>query len=361
MASPTPTTRTAKTSKAPMESMHVTNFRYTASPHPTVECTVPGLSHESYDKDWIPRTSSLMWVDALTRYYVLHRPLDDQTEPSKQGDGVGSSSGISSQVAGLSLQTETGSAGQKLWSYEDTTRAFLNWGQFLKNAHSFGQYSELTMTKALYDREVSKWTLDLRFRLGFVGACSVTKICEYFARGKDGKNVLIWSNKYQQVAVDKKTRQPTRVPTWFKDKYQGKGCLSQAMVLRPFKKPEVTFCHPILVQYSDIDEYGHANWSAYIKWTTDAIHAAMLPDKQNGNGSCQTKGGRVLRSITKETLGRGLHKFQVTYFRECLEGDHVEVHLWEDGQPNQVLCCLVKSGEEICQIKLFYFDDDESL
>ncbi|KAK3796855.1 hypothetical protein RRG08_001200 [Elysia crispata] len=298
----------------------------------------------------MPRTSSLMWIDALTRSYVLHRPMDDQTDVGKQLPQI---------EADEHLQTKAGRVGEKLWSQQDTERAFLNWGRFLKDMHGFGQYSEFTMSKALYDLEVPKWSLGFRFRLGFIGACSVTKICEFFARCKDGNDILIWSNKYQQVAVDKKTRQPTRIPAWFKDKYQGTGCLNQAMVLRPFKKPEVTFCHPILVQFSDIDEYGHANWSAYVKWATDAIHAAVLPDEQIRSANSQTKGGRALRGVTKETLGRGLHKFQITYFRECLEGDKVEVHLWVDGEPDEVFCCLVKAGEEICQIKLFYFKNNE--
>ena len=71
-----------------------------------------------------------------------------------------------------------------------------------------------------------------------------------------------------------------------------------------------------------------------------------------------------MRGISREMVARGLAKFQVSYFRECVEGDQVEVHVWQDGDIDQVPCCLVKDGEEICQVKLFYFtedDDDECL
>ena len=60
--------------------------------------------------------------------------------------------------------------------------------------------------------------------------------------------------------------------------------------------------------------------------------------------------------MTNEIMSRGLARFQVTYFKECLEGDEVGVHVWQEGDQEEVLCCMV------CQVKLFYFnheDDDD--
>ena len=176
----------------------------------------------------MPRTSSLMWIEAVTRLHVFNRPLGDQTSSqsyqSDTNDAERSLDFIEREKEGGTVQSRTESQNEpvegKRWSREDTERAFLNWGRVTKDLHGFGQYSEFTMTKALYDPDVPKWSLDFRIRLGFIGACSITNACEFHARGKDGSKILLWSNKYQLVMVDKKSRQPARIPAWFKDKYQ---------------------------------------------------------------------------------------------------------------------------------------------
>ena len=168
-----------------------------------------------------------MWVDAITRLYAFYRPLDPQTfshnNHSREDVSESRSELNEEQTVGdidRSLDANAQSVGNKRWSLEDTERAFLTWGRLCKDLYGYTQYTEFTMTKALYDPDVPKWSLDFRLRLGFIGACSITNACDFYARGKDGSKILLWSDKFQLVMVDKKTRQPARIPAWFKDKYQ---------------------------------------------------------------------------------------------------------------------------------------------
>ncbi|GFN93386.1 hypothetical protein PoB_001989200 [Plakobranchus ocellatus] len=407
--------------KAPLEQMNVSNYRYTDRPYPMVECTVPGLSQEAFDRDWNPKPASLMWVDAITRVYALNRPLptqDDCTNITNQGGGAPAHAVETASDVDRKVDSERGlerekvldstphnvenpadtvvgdSASSKMfWTQSQREQAFINWPRITKEFYVFGACAEFTMSRALYDPDVPKWLLDFRFTQGFVGTCSVTNITEFYARVGENEKRLLWKNTYQLVIVDKKTRKPTRTPKWFIDKYQGWGSLQKGLAFRPFKRPRLTYCHPIQVQWSDTDEYRHANWSSYMKWATDALHAALMLDKNvkssSGDSGRQTatatsthcnndktplttspeqaenpgkmaRGAVALCGINEETMRQGLAKFQVSFYRECLEGDQVEAHVWQDGSdgdPGLVYCCLVKDREEICQVKMWYFTE----
>ncbi|GFN93387.1 hypothetical protein PoB_001989300 [Plakobranchus ocellatus] len=390
-----------KVREPPRDLVTLTNFKYTDNPHPMVECTVPGLSQEAFDREWNPKATSIMWVDAVTRRCLLHKPFPTQKNSSDQTQMINKMTLSDTMKTSLSLSEQNSDEGSHANSEnagEDTSnnagtvpatrsvhpneeRYFLDWPRLEKDFFAFGSCVEISLSRALYDPAVPKWPLDFRLTLGHVGPCSVAKTEQYYARLGGGERALLWSNRHQRVIVDKKTRKPARVPAWFLNKYQGRGCLEQGITFRPFKRPAVTYCHRVQVQWSETDEYGHANWASYMKWVTDALHAALLPKKtgnstttnpsqeksaqgQPGGQSQQTsiRGAGALCGITEETVRRGLAKFQVTYYRECLEGDQIQAHVWQDKRERDqgpVYGCVMKAGEEICEIKLWYFTDDE--
>ncbi|GFN93389.1 hypothetical protein PoB_001989500 [Plakobranchus ocellatus] len=352
----------------------VRGFRYTDRPYPMVECTVPGLSHEAFDGEWNPSPGSVMRVDAFTRMFAVFKPINEEGGKAKEADTQSSCTNSDDDGrSGPSSNNTTASFSdfftlknvlgfQQVWQTMDSGNAFLNWPRLAEEYLAFSSCSEFTMTPALYDPDVPKWPLDFRFTLGFVGACTLTLTADFHAFGDGGEKILLWQNKTQVVMVNKETRQPTKIPSWFMDKYKDRGDLKQALVIKPVKRPAVTFYHPILVQWSDTDEFGHANWASYVQWAADAVHAALRPSK-GSNQPPSASTAPALRGLTRETYSRGLAKFQVSYYRECVEGDQVEAHVWQDksdGDPGLVYCCLVKDREEICQVKMWYFKGDKT-
>ena len=127
------------------------------------------------------------------------------------------------------------------------------------------------------------------------------------------------------------------------------------------------------VQWTDTDQYKHTNFTTYARWALDALHAALrmkdesqhkLSNAPNGTDEKypdQTEACVALPYITNEILTGGLHKMQVTYMKECLEGECVETHVWQEdgGEKELVLFSVVKDGEDVCQMKMWYFSDDE--
>ena len=87
----------------------------------------------------------------------------------------------------------------------------------------------------------------------------------------------------------------------------------------------------------------------------------------NGSGDDEC-GGRLrpvthtaLRGITKETVANGVRRVHINYLKECLEGECVQTHVWQEegGEKELVLFSVVKDGEDICQMKMWYFPADE--
>ena len=73
--------------------------------------------------------------------------------------------------------------------------------------------------------------------------------------------------------------------------------------------------------------------------------------------SAAGKARAALHSITRDIVLRGIRKLQITFFNECLEGEELETHVWQDGKAEKELVyfSIVKNGEDVCQIKLWFF------
>uniref|UniRef100_A0A0B6ZLL4 Uncharacterized protein n=1 Tax=Arion vulgaris TaxID=1028688 RepID=A0A0B6ZLL4_9EUPU len=349
---------------------NVTNYRVTDSPHCMASFTIPGLSHESFDIDANAKITSVMITSVLSRAYALHKP-DTVTE-----------------------------------------NTFLDWPVVMNGKYTFVSSTEFRISQELYNPDIPKWPLDAKFSLGNVGNSSVANVIEFFAH-EDGKSPL-WTNVTQLVAIDTSTRKPTALPEWFKDKYKGKGCLEKGFIIKAFNRPPVTYVHPVKVNWSDTDNYKHTNFASYVRFALDCLHAAVRAEmesdskkrladtskdqqssdksrlssekvashdtkmnveqlssdkkvsnikndssdynKEQANGNDLTS-NKPLQGICKEKIANGLKNVQICYLSESLEGQTLNVHVWQQvGLEYVVWCAVERDSKDICQIKLEYFD-----
>ncbi|GFS11581.1 hypothetical protein ElyMa_001351100 [Elysia marginata] len=318
-----------------LKSWNATNLRYEESPHPTVLLRIPGLTHESFDRNWNPKATSLMQTSATARAYVFHTALPATTAGAKEG-------------------------------HETEEKYFLDWLRLTEEFLVFVSSSELVISRALYENNVQKWPLDMRFVLGNVGNRTITSTNEFYTCDGDC-NKLLWTNTTQFVAVDKTTRKAAKLPDWYLSKYKGKGYMDKGLIVKPFSRPDVTYVHPHVVQWKDTDNYKHTNWTSYVRWATDALHAALLlqsPSLPSHYSPYTTTGDSVtstakaaLHGITEDIIARGLQKMHIVYLRECLQGESVEIHVWQNSREEKELVyfSVVKDGEDVCQIKFWFF------
>ncbi|RUS69996.1 hypothetical protein EGW08_022241 [Elysia chlorotica] len=342
-----PSSSSAKTSNmissSPLRLWGAENFQYEESPHPSTSLRIPGLTHESFDRDWNPKMTSIMQTSSIARVYAFHTPLPPTSGNEKQ----------------------TGK-----------TRFFLDWPRLTQEFFTFVSSSEFVMSRALYKKSLKKWPLDMKFTLAHIGTCSIASTSEFFAC-PDGKtstaSELLWSNTNQFVTVDRATRKATRLPDWYLERYKGKGYMDRGLVVKPFERPAATYAHPSVVQWTDTDNYNHTNWASYVRWATDALHAAIFL-QNSGTGASSTRSyspyqapnlvsaeesaRSALHGITRDIVARGLRKLHISYLRECLQGERVETHVWQDrgGERELVYFSVVRDGEDVCQMKMWYFD-----
>ena len=131
---------------------------------------------------------------------------------------------------------------------------FLDWPQLTQEFYTFASSSEFVMSRDLYEKNIRKWPLDMKFTLGNIGTCSVASTSQFFACPIEGEtsscSTPLWSNTIQFVTVDKTTRKPARLPDWYLKKYKGKGYMDRGLVLKPFDRPAATYAHPAVVRFA---------------------------------------------------------------------------------------------------------------
>ena len=167
-----------------------------------------------------PKITSIMLTTSISRLYVCHKPLPSSNNKETQ---------------------------------RQEENYLLDWPRLTEKFYMFASASEFVMSRALYDKNVQKWPLDMKFTLGHVGNCSIAYTCEFFDCSNDGRHWRkrpLWTSTSQVVTVDKSTRMPARLPDWFMDKYKGKGNMEKGLVLKPFDRPAVTYVHPTVVSFS---------------------------------------------------------------------------------------------------------------
>ena len=132
---------------------------------------------------------------------------------------------------------------------------FLDFRKLSSDHFIFMSSSEFVMSRAMYNNDIPKWPLDMKFTHGFVGNTSVANVCQFFAcdeedtaNASESGQSLLWTNTYQIVLINKTSRKPTPLPDWFKEKFKGKGCMDKGFILKPFPRPALTFSQSTTVR-----------------------------------------------------------------------------------------------------------------
>lgn len=101
------------------------------------------------------------------------------------------------------------------------------------------------------------------------------------------------------------------------------------------------------IVWSDTDNNNHTNFTSYVNFAVNALHAAM---GQTSNTAC------VLHGISKKTLPNGLKELQVRYLGESQDGEGLTIHIWQEEHDDTVLCSIERDEKVLCQVKLVYFN-----
>ena len=93
--------------------------------------------------------------------------------------------------------------------------------------------------------------------------------------------------------------------------------------------------HPGLqILFTDTDTFQHASSLTYVRFCQRTLRQAVTECARAGKSPRPHQAGDQSnfwpRKITPDVMKRGVKTARCRYFRECMMGDQVRVHLWED-------------------------------
>ncbi|XP_067686904.1 uncharacterized protein [Haliotis asinina] len=217
-------------------------------------------------------------------------------------------------------------------------RFFLDYAILFDELFTFMASSSIEFDKSLYNPLVSKWPLNINVHLGYVGTSSINFVSNIV---EPSSGEILVRNVNQLVAIDKETRKPTPLPSWWKKKHGDKAVRKEPLIVQKLSKPDDAHTYTFRVSWSEIDLYNHVNWTSYVLYSINALHHGI-------------KEG-VLRGINKEVVKNGVQRMQMAYFGECVEGDQLTVYFWEvEDQPRTVYFDMERDGRTVFQNTLTY-------
>ncbi len=223
---------------------------------------------------------------------------------------------------------------------DDSGHTFMDYGAMTDDIFTFMASSEFEIDKAMYDVHGPKWPLQVHAQLGYIGKSSSNSVSSLVVPSTG--QVLV-KNVNQVVSIDKQTRKPTPLPTWWKEKFGDKAVRKEPLIISKFSKPESANVFTRYVTWTETDMYQHVNWASYVVYSVDALHHGLK------------KG--VFSNMTKAIVRNGIKLMRMAYFGECVEGDELEVYFWEvDDQLRTVCFDIQKDGASVFQNTLTYHD-----
>ncbi|CAG5120785.1 unnamed protein product [Candidula unifasciata] len=344
-----------------------THFKVSRNPL-TASFRFPAFSLSDVNRDGVMDATSIMWVADSALTFAQHYP------------------------------------------YRNNEERWIPWADVRRNHLTFISSLEIVISRRLYDRHVPKWHLGAKVSLGFIGKSTATFPAELYIPGS--QEILI-KQTTQINGIDKTTRKSQPFPDWFRSKYEDQCSLKQGFRLEPFSRPQETYVYRHQVLWIETDSNAHTNFTSYVKYATDGLHSAMreaskddstdfasghqdatsdnvtassitnssfagetaswtsdVPSEAAFSGNTAWTGSstgrrcsrRALKDMSKDILKQGLKLLRVCYINECLEGDVVDVHLWQEAGEEFTVRCSVEKGEQlICQIVLQYFSPPAKL
>ena len=119
---------------------------------------------------------------------------------------------------------------------------------------------------------------------------------------------LLLTSTHQLTGADPVTRKSKPLPEWYKEKH-GHSFRGKQLILHQIPRPSMIESDKTRVNWSDINSNNHTTWNTYIIMAIDTA-------------SKFAKEGRI-RHFRENKLA-GLHKLQLQYYGESLEGDELE-------------------------------------
>ncbi|KAK3105016.1 hypothetical protein FSP39_015219 [Pinctada imbricata] len=209
--------------------------------------------------------------------------------------------------------------------------------QLAKEKLFFIRASEVEFTKAVYSSKTDRRPLYIKLSEGHIGNSSFSSIAEVTSPSGE---ILVKSSE-RIITVDLVTRKPSPIPDWYRQRKKHKQ-QGHPVHFEKFVRPLGVKHKNMRVHLSDLDFNAHATWSTYVMMT---IETASLLVKEG-----------QLRHFRENKL-RGLHKVQLQFLGESVEGDELDVFVWMDSQTYIMRSDVCKNGESICQCSFEFFKD----
>ena len=197
----------------------------------------------------------------------------------------------------------------------------------------------IRIEQRFYQISTPKYPLTISMQLTHLGRTSFTIV---YSIGSPGNGTYA-TVKILGVFVDKKTRRPTSLPQWWKEKYSLIQSPSQPPNVYGLKRPECSISFPVSINYSDTDENCHTTWPFYMRMCYDAFVDGTMR--------------KAYKRINDEDASRGVKTLELVFKKESLLGDDLNVHSWEtDRHDVRELGFEITKGTEICvQAKMEFY------
>ncbi|XP_052805477.1 uncharacterized protein LOC128234903 isoform X2 [Mya arenaria] len=185
----------------------------------------------------------------------------------------------------------------------------------------------LDINKAFYDMNTPKFPMTMESRVKYMkrSSCCLEKTLSH-----PETNQTYVTSMCINVNVDHETRKPTAFEDWWKAKYCFPTEGERQEFLIPDKPDVNVFTSDHRVHFSDTDENGHANFTAYVRYCSDSFHENVLA-------------GRYGKGL--DVYAVGLQRMEVTFHNECNVGDRLTICSWQDDQLFNTFYFEVRHGD----------------
>ena len=222
---------------------------------------------------------------------------------------------------------------------------FLDYDKLMEERFTFMASVKTRVEKDYYHIHDLTSTPSLRVSLclSFVGTGSLntTAILNCRDSGRVFTNTV-----HQIVAVDMATRKSTALPDWWKKKHAGAIIGNEKVIVQRVEVPAESYSYELKVPWSDIDQYGHVTYVAYIRYCFDCAVDGIV------NGAFPAFKGSA-------RLGR-VSDIQMSFGSECFANDILHIATWQDADhPSTLRFDMKLRGETIFQSSITFYQTTE--
>ncbi|GFN87687.1 elongator complex protein 5-like [Plakobranchus ocellatus] len=228
---------------------------------------------------------------------------------------------------------------------------------------------ELTFSKALYDPAVPKWPVRAYYGHGYRAGSLVTYQTGLKAYCSD---VPLVTMTCSAAFVNRETRKVAKsLPEWFKSSLDGKEILDKGLRIgRLPKRSNETFKEKKMVLLSDMDENGHANFKTYMNKSYETLrHVITMKEfshtAEHSSAPENCRGQVIPQWLTSSIVSQGMKCLKAKFIKECLPGDEVCIHVWQEDNPRLALFSMEREEghktQVLCEISMEFFEPSSKL